>query len=79
MTPPQHLSFFTAASMRAMLSRVGFDVVSLTHPSKKVPVSLIGYQLQRMVGLTPRRIPLLNRFSVPVNLWDAMRVVARKR
>jgi hypothetical protein len=54
-------------------------VVSLTHPSKKVPVSLIGYQLQRMVGLTPRRIPLLNRFSVPVNLWDAMRVIARKR
>ena len=52
MTPPQHLSFFTPASMRKMLAGAGLEVVSLTHPWKRVPVSLIAYQLQRMAGIT---------------------------
>jgi 2-polyprenyl-3-methyl-5-hydroxy-6-metoxy-1,4-benzoquinol methylase len=76
MTPPQHLSFFTPTSMRAMLEGAGLRVVSLTHPWKRVPASLIAYQLQRMAGLTPRPTRALNRLSIPVNLWDAMRVVA---
>ena len=79
MTPPQHLSFFTPAAMRTMLQRAGLEVVSLTHPWKRVPASLIAYQLQRMIGLTPRPLAGLRRFALPVNLWDAMRVIAVKR
>jgi SAM-dependent methyltransferase len=78
MTPPQHLWFFTPGAMRALLRKAGFDVVSLTHPWKRVPVSLVAYQVQRMVGMTPRQIPWLNKLAIPLNLWDAMRVVARR-
>jgi len=78
MTPPQHLSFFTPRSMRAMLEAAGFRVTSLTHPSKHVPLALIAYQLQRMAGLTPRHLSWLGG-AVPVNLFDAMRVVAVKK
>jgi 2-polyprenyl-3-methyl-5-hydroxy-6-metoxy-1,4-benzoquinol methylase len=79
MTPPQHLSFFTPDAMRSMLKAAGLEVVSLTHPWKHVPVSLIVYQLQRMAGLTPKAFAALAGLAVPVNLWDAMRVVAVKQ
>jgi 2-polyprenyl-3-methyl-5-hydroxy-6-metoxy-1,4-benzoquinol methylase len=78
MTPPQHLSFFTPHAMASMLASAGFEVISLTHPWKQVPLSLVAYQLQRMSGLAPRRIGALNHLLVPLNLWDAMRVIARK-
>jgi 2-polyprenyl-3-methyl-5-hydroxy-6-metoxy-1,4-benzoquinol methylase len=77
MTPPQHLSFFTPRGMRAMLEAAGFRVTSLTHPVKHVPLSLIAYQLQRMAGMRPRNVAWLGG-SFPVNLFDAMRVVAVK-
>ena len=64
--------------MRAMLEGAGLQVVSLSHPWKRVPASLMIYQMQRIVGLSPRRFPAFNGVSVPVNLWDAMRVVAVK-
>lgn len=79
MTPPQHLSFFTVTSMRRMLEATGFRVLSLSHPWKRVPLSLIAYQLQRLAGHEPRAISMLDSLALPVNLWDAMRVVAVKR
>ncbi len=78
MTPPQHLSFFSPTSMRLMLQHAGFAVQSLTHPWKHVPLALVAYQLQRLLGVKPRNIGVLTRLWVPVNLWDAMRVVAVK-
>jgi SAM-dependent methyltransferase len=78
MTPPQHLSFFTVRSMEKILAATGFRVLSLNHPWKRVPLSLIAYQLQRLAGLDPRAAPMLDSLSLPVNLWDAMRVVAVK-
>ena len=79
MTPPQHLSFFTKRSMTAMLDSAGFRVVSLTHPGKHVPFTLVAFQLQRILGLKPRQIGFFRNVALPVNLWDAMRVVALKR
>jgi len=79
MTPPQHLSFFTKESMRQMLQATGFEMVSCSHPWKSVPTSLIAYQLQRLAGVRPRNVRMLENVAVPVNLWDAMRVVAVKR
>lgn len=82
MTPPQHLWFFTQASLRATLARAGFEVLEANHPGKRVPVALALFQVARFLGpLGPiaravaRRAPGL---ALPVNLFDAVRVVARR-
>jgi SAM-dependent methyltransferase len=76
MTPPQHLFFYTRRAIRSLLEAAGFRVVSIRHPFKLVPLSLIAYQAQRMLGLKPRALPSLNRVGIPLNLFDAMRVIA---
>jgi len=78
MTPPQHLWFFTPSSMRRLANAHGLTVESVDHPWKLVPLSLIVFQLRRIarLGLRPSSVPDI---GVPVNLFDAMRVVFRKR
>ena len=78
MTPPQHLWFFTTQSLRQMASGIGLQTLSTDHPWKIVPLSLIQFQMQRMLGQnsTPRKAA--SRFGVPVNLFDASRIVFRK-
>lgn len=79
MTPPQHLWFFTVPTMRTLLERHGFRLESVQHPWKFVPASLIAYQLGRMTGLQDRLRRLdFGRLGLPVNLYDAMRLVAVK-
>jgi 2-polyprenyl-3-methyl-5-hydroxy-6-metoxy-1,4-benzoquinol methylase len=78
MTPPQHLSFFTEASMKLMVENAGLRVVELSHPWKRVPVALVLFQLQRIAGLKPRKVSGLNSVGIPINLWDSMRVLAVK-
>jgi SAM-dependent methyltransferase len=79
MTPPQHTFFFSPRTMSAMLSRVGFDVVECRKPWKIVPVGLVGYQLGRILGMSkPPRLRGV-RFGLPVNLFDAFRMVAVRR
>lgn len=82
MTPPQHLWFFTAESMRRLGARLDLGVERLDHPWKIVPLSLIAFQLKRMVrmGSASAQAPAssLGRIGMPVNLFDAMRVVLRK-
>jgi len=78
MTPPQHLWFFSQVSMRRMAISLGLEVEHFDHPWKIVPLSLISFQLARMAGLSPRRIPASGRVGLPVNLFDAMRLVLRK-
>jgi SAM-dependent methyltransferase len=78
MTPPQHLWFFSLESMRRMASSIGLNVEYVDHPWKTVPLSLISFQLARMIGVEPRRISAGGNLGVPVNLFDAMRVVMRK-
>jgi len=48
------------------------------HPWKTVPLSLIAFQLARMAGLHRRAQSSASQIGVPVNLFDAMRVVLRK-
>jgi SAM-dependent methyltransferase len=78
MTPPQHLWFFSQESMRRMMTQLGFRLEHLDHPWKLVPLSLITFQLARMAGWSPHRVPAWGGLGVPVNLYDAMRVVLRK-
>jgi SAM-dependent methyltransferase len=78
MTPPQHLWFFTRESMRRLSARVALSARSFDHPWKIVPLSLIVFQLARMIG-RPAGVPAFGpNVAVPVNLFDAMRVVLRR-
>jgi SAM-dependent methyltransferase len=78
MTPPQHLWFFTQESMRRLAASLGLEVAVCDHPWKIVPLSLIVFQGKRMLGLVPTARPKGSSIGIPVNLFDAMRVVLRK-
>jgi SAM-dependent methyltransferase len=78
MTPPQHLWFFTPESMRRLSASLGLSMAHVDHPWKIVPASLIVFQLQRMLGFRGSGVATASRIGVPVNLFDAMRVVLRK-
>ena len=78
MTPPQHLWFFTQQSMRRLASGLGLTVEHVDHPWKIVPASLIAFQLRRMLGLNSASMSGVSRIGIPVNLFDAMRVVLRR-
>jgi SAM-dependent methyltransferase len=78
MTPPQHLFFFSRRTMELILARAGFRIVQLSRPSRRVPLSLALFQLSRVLGLRPRTIDFLGRWAIPINLFDAMRVIAVK-
>ena len=79
MTPPQHLWFFSRDSIRRMAAPLGLALEHFDHPWKLVPLSLITFQLRRMAGLRPGRVTAPGSIGLPVNLFDAMRVVLRKR
>jgi SAM-dependent methyltransferase len=79
MTPPQHLWFFTPQSLDRMGETLGLDVVHLDYPSKKVPLGLVVYQLARYFLLRPRLPRWLHNVGLRLNMYDAMRVVLRKR
>ncbi|MEN3380779.1 MAG: hypothetical protein V7608_823 [Hyphomicrobiales bacterium] len=78
MTPPQHLWFFTRESLRRMGATLGLTIEHFDHPGKIVPLSLIMFQLRRMIGLRGPVIAAASHVGIPVNLFDAMRVVLRK-
>ena len=63
----------------ALEQSLGLTLEACDHPWKLVPLSLIAFQLRRMVGLTPARPDRDGGIGVPVNLFDAMRCVLRKR
>lgn len=76
MTPPQHLWFFSPRTLSALLARHGFRVHTIEHPWKQVPLALVAYQATRYLGGQS----LVRRFTppgrLPLNLFDAMRVIA---
>jgi SAM-dependent methyltransferase len=78
MTPPQHLWFFTAESFRGLARQNGLVVERIDHPWKTAPLSLILFQLRRMLGLRGGPPAGASGIGIPVNLFDAMRVVLRK-
>ena len=78
MTPPQHLWFFTRESLRRMAATLGLTMEHFEHPAKIVPLSLIMFQLRRMIGLRGPLGAVANQVGIPVNLFDVMRVVLRK-
>jgi SAM-dependent methyltransferase len=83
MTPPQHLWYFTPESLRRLAASLGLRLEAYDHPWKLVPLSLIAFQLRRMLRIAPvsaLRTASLHTASIgiPVNLFDAIRCVLRK-
>ena len=78
MTPPQHLWYFTQESLWRISRQFGLSMEHFDHPAKRVPLSLILFQLQRMLAVHRSPIKVASRIGMPVNLFDAMRVVLRK-
>lgn len=77
MTPPQHLWFFTRESLERLAGQCGLSIAAFDHPWKLVPASLMLFQLGRMFGWRPQA-PRASAIGLPVNLFDAMRVVLRR-
>src|SRR5215467_12257505 len=75
MTPPQHLWFFGRESIIRMAGSLGLCVEGIDHPWKIVPLPLIVFQLRRMLHLSTRVQPPAAGIGLPLNLFDAMRVV----
>ncbi len=79
MTPGQHLFFFTRRGLAELLLRSGFEIRRVRYPWKFVPLGVILFQLFRTVGLKVTVPKVLLRLPVPINLFDAMEITARKR
>jgi SAM-dependent methyltransferase len=78
MTPPQHLWFFGRESITRMAGPLGLRVEHVDHPWKIVPLSLIMFQLRRMLHVSVSVQSPAAGVGLPLNLFDAMRVVLRK-
>lgn len=78
MTPPQHLHFFTRASLSALLERIGYRQIGYTRPWKLVPLGLAAYQVWRRCGVPLRAPARWSRVGIPVNLFDTMRMTGTK-
>jgi 2-polyprenyl-3-methyl-5-hydroxy-6-metoxy-1,4-benzoquinol methylase len=80
MTPPQHLWYFTRDSITRIAAAAGLEVDQIGHPWKRVPISLIVQLISRYTGveLPQSMLTSLSKIGMPVNLFDAMRVVLRK-
>lgn len=78
MTPPQHLWFFNQKSIIKILKKYGFKVESISYPIKFVPLNLIIFQIARYFGLQKYFKSLNIKGGIPINLFDAMRIIARR-
>jgi 2-polyprenyl-3-methyl-5-hydroxy-6-metoxy-1,4-benzoquinol methylase len=79
MTPPQHLWFFSPETVTRLLARHGFRVHTVEHPWKLVPLALVAYQAARYLGTGQELVrKYVSRGRLPINLFDAMRVIATR-
>jgi methyltransferase family protein len=86
LTPRHHNFFFDERTLSQLLDRAGFEVEWRGHPGSRYSLAHLGYKLDRGARLRvtralSRRLEAsrLGRFSFPLNLFDIMTVIARKR
>jgi SAM-dependent methyltransferase len=76
-----HVGYFNESNLRLLLGRAGLEVVSVSRPSWYFP---LGYLLERVLTYFPSwlRFPVpsfLQRITLPLNLFDSLRLVCRKK
>ncbi len=79
MTPPQHTFFFSKETLIQLLKKNELTIKLADKPWKFVPLGLAFYQLSSRLGLSLKVPTSLNRIGVPVNLFDTIRVIAKKQ
>ncbi|SRR5260221_7568502 len=78
MTPPQHTFFFSVSTLTRLLRQAGLSNLKINKPWKVVPVGLALYQLTARLGIKSGWIGKFNTTGVYVNLFDTVRVIAKK-
>lgn len=81
--PPTHLHYFSAATLTALLERLGFKVVHLSHPGTARSLRAIAHGILVLTLKMPGFYKLIEQLlppslAVTLNLGDIMFVVARK-
>jgi SAM-dependent methyltransferase len=83
--PPTHLWYFSRDTMRRMLERHGFDVVSFRHVGMARSIGQIVYGLTSLGRPRPAALYRLcvrlglSQVNVTLNTFDLMMVIARRR
>lgn len=82
--PPTHLHYFSVGTIGRLLDRYGFDVIHVEHPANLRTLGAVLYGILvlrwRMPGLYKAIASTkLNGLRIPLNLFDIMYVIARRR
>jgi 2-polyprenyl-3-methyl-5-hydroxy-6-metoxy-1,4-benzoquinol methylase len=78
MTPPQHTFFFSEKTLKALVARAGFNILSADSPWKTVPLGLPFYQVGSRIGFRIKSLENISSVGIPLNLFDTTRIIARK-
>lgn len=85
LTPRHHNFFFGTRTLARLLERSGFDVTWLGHPGARYSLAHLAYKFDRgartaVTSAAARQIATSRfaRYSLPLNLYDIVTVVARK-
>jgi 2-polyprenyl-3-methyl-5-hydroxy-6-metoxy-1,4-benzoquinol methylase len=86
LTPRHHNFFFSERTLSKLLDRTGFEVEWRGHPGSRYSLAHLAYKFDRgarlrVTGAVARRLnrSRFGRYRFPLNLFDIMTVVARKR
>jgi 2-polyprenyl-3-methyl-5-hydroxy-6-metoxy-1,4-benzoquinol methylase len=86
LNPRYHNFFFGRKTLGQLLERIGFDVETATHPGARYSVAHVMLKLDTLLPAgVARRASLrlgrsaVGRLAVPLNLFDIVTLVARKR
>ncbi len=76
-----HIGYFNHKTLRRLLSSAGFDIVSTCRPGWYFPANYLAERLMQYLPAVLRvKTPsVLERITVPLNLFDSLLVVAKKR
>jgi hypothetical protein len=78
LTPRHHNFFFSARTLGRLLARTGFDVLWARHPGSRYSFAHVVYKAGPAAFARRVAGSRIGRYSLPVNLFDIVTVVARK-
>lgn len=85
LTPPQHLFYFSAKSVRKMLDRYGFAVNEITHRGKYATCDFILFKARETFGAVVKSFQMIaglfgfGSSRIYINIYDIMTCVAEKK